>query len=58
VISAAFGNGLDFSFAAQLTNIAVEIAIEWLGCVQVTLSELAHRLLEYDTDSKIKTIYR
>ena len=53
VISAALANGLDFSFAAQLANIAAGIAIERLGCVQVTISELARRLLEYDTDTKI-----
>ncbi len=53
VISAALANGLDFCFAAQLANIAAGIAIERLGCIQVTLSELARRLLEYDTDTKI-----
>jgi len=53
VISAALANGLDISFAAQLANIAAGIAIERLGCVQVTISELARRLLEYDTDTKI-----
>ena len=53
VVCAALANGLDFSFAAQLANIAAGIAIERLGCAQVTLSELARRLLEYDTDTKI-----
>lgn len=53
VLSAALANRLDVSFAAQLANIAAGIAIERLGCVQVTISELARRLLEYDTDTKI-----
>jgi D-glycero-beta-D-manno-heptose-7-phosphate kinase len=53
VISTALANGLDISFAAQLANIAAGIAIERLGCVQVTISDLARRLLEYDTDTKI-----
>ena len=53
VISAAVANGLDICSAAQLANIAAGIEIERLGCVQVTISELARRLLEYDTDTKI-----
>ncbi len=53
VISAALANGLDLSIAVQLANIAAGIAIERLGCVQVTLAELAHRLLEFDSDSKV-----
>jgi D-glycero-beta-D-manno-heptose-7-phosphate kinase len=53
VISAALANGLDISSAAQLANIAAGISIERLGCVQVTISQLARRLLEYDTDTKI-----
>jgi D-glycero-beta-D-manno-heptose-7-phosphate kinase len=53
VFSAALANGLDLCFAAQLANIAAGIAIERLGCAQVTISELARRLLEFDTDTKI-----
>lgn len=49
----ALANGLDLQAAAQLANIAAGISIERLGCVQVTLSELAQRLLEYDSDTKI-----
>lgn len=48
-----FANGLDVYQAAQLSNIAAGLSIERLGCVQVTLSELAQRLLEYDSDTKI-----
>lgn len=53
VISAALANQLDISSAVELANIAAGIAIERLGCAQVTISLLARRLLEYDTDTKI-----
>lgn len=53
VISTALANGLDLSISTQLANIAAGIAIERVGCVQVTLSELAHRLLRFDSDSKV-----
>ena len=53
VVSAAIANGLNIESATELSNIAAGIAIERLGCAQVTISELAHRLLEYDTDTKI-----
>lgn len=53
VLSAALANGLDIRFAAQLANIAAGIAIERVGCVQVSVSELARRLLDYDSDTKI-----
>lgn len=52
-VSLALANGLDMTVAAQLANIAAGIAIERLGCVQVTLSEIARRLLEYDAETKI-----
>lgn len=44
---------IDIEIGAQLANIAAGIAIERLGCVQVTLPDLAHRLLEYDCETKI-----
>lgn len=44
---------LDIEVGAELANIAAGIAIERLGCAQVTLSDLAGRLLEYDCESKI-----
>lgn len=53
IICAAIGNGLDIHSAAQLANIAAGIAIERVGCAQVTISDLAQRLLEYDTETKI-----
>lgn len=53
IMSAALANRLDLSSAVQLANIAAGIAIERLGCAQITLAELACRLLEFDCDSKI-----
>lgn len=53
IICLGLANGLDMHVSAQLANIAAGISIERLGCVQVTLSELAQRLLEYDSDTKI-----
>lgn len=52
-ICLGLANGLDIHQAAQLANIAAGLAIERLGCVQISLSELASRLLEYDSDTKI-----
>lgn len=53
MICVGLANGLDIQLAAQLANIAAGLAIERLGCVQVTLAELAERLLEIDSDTKI-----
>ena len=53
MICLGFANGLNIHLAAQLANIAAGIAIERLGCVQVSLSDLAQRLLELDSDTKI-----
>lgn len=53
MISFALANQLDIRYAAQLANIAAGIAIERLGCVSVSLSEMAERLLEYDVENKI-----
>src|SRR5690606_14107411 len=53
VLTAAIANGLDLSIAVQLANIAAGIAIERLGCAQITLADLACRLLEFDADSKV-----
>lgn len=49
----ALANRLDIATAAQLSNISAGIAIERLGCVQVTLSEMAQRLVEFDLGTKI-----
>ncbi len=53
MICLGLANGLDIQLAAQLANIAAGLSIERLGCVQITLSELAQRLLETDSDTKI-----
>lgn len=53
VICLGLANGLNIQTAAQLANIAAGLAIERLGCVQVTLPELAARFLEYTSESKI-----
>ena len=53
VLSAALANGLDITSATQLANIAAGIEIERLGCAQVTISDLARRILEYEPDTKI-----
>lgn len=53
VLCLGAANGLNIQLAAQLANLAAGLAIEKIGCVQITLSELAARLLEYDTDTKV-----
>ena len=53
VLCLGLANGLDLPSIVQLSNIAAGIAIERLGCVQVTLAELAKRLLETDNRTKI-----
>ncbi len=52
-ICLALANGLDMDQAAQLANIAACISVERLGCVQVTLAELAQRLFEMNRNMKI-----
>jgi D-beta-D-heptose 7-phosphate kinase/D-beta-D-heptose 1-phosphate adenosyltransferase len=49
----SIANKLDLDHAAQLSNIGASIAIEYIGCAQITLSQFAKRLLEYDTENKI-----
>lgn len=53
MICVGLANQLDIHLTAQLANIAAGLAIERLGCVQVTLSQLAERLLEIDFATKI-----
>jgi D-beta-D-heptose 7-phosphate kinase/D-beta-D-heptose 1-phosphate adenosyltransferase len=53
LICLGLANGLEIEVAVQLANIAAGLSIERLGCVQVTLSEIARRLLEFDSDTKI-----
>ncbi|PIS01946.1 MAG: HldE protein [Chlamydiae bacterium CG10_big_fil_rev_8_21_14_0_10_42_34] len=53
MICLGLANGLNIHQAAQLGNIAAGISIERLGCAQITLSEIAARLLEVDSDTKV-----
>ena len=46
MLTYALGNELLYAEAAQLCNVAAGIAIEHVGCMRVTLSDLAHCLLE------------
>ncbi len=48
-----FASGLSLQEGLELSNIAAGIAIERLGCVRVSLSELAERLLETNCSNKI-----
>jgi rfaE bifunctional protein kinase chain/domain len=53
VLCLSLANQLDIASGVQLSNIAAGIAIERLGCIQVTLSQLAERLLKIDNRTKI-----
>ncbi len=46
-------NQLEIGMAIQLANLAAGIAIERLGCVQVSLPDIIRRFLEYDHEAKI-----
>lgn len=52
-LSAALANGLDLKSALHLSNVAAGIAIERIGCVRVTLADLASRLLQADAENKV-----
>ena len=49
----AVGNNLELHTAAELSNIAAGMAIERVGCAQITLAELARRLLDEDAANKV-----
>ncbi len=49
----AVANQLSYEEAAHLCNVAAGIAIEYVGCARVTLSDLAHRLLEHNMSNKV-----
>jgi D-beta-D-heptose 7-phosphate kinase/D-beta-D-heptose 1-phosphate adenosyltransferase len=53
MLSFSMGNNLDLKHSVQLSNVAAGMAIERLGCARITLSEMAHRLLEFDVVNKI-----
>jgi rfaE bifunctional protein kinase chain/domain len=53
MLACALGNRLSYIESAHLCNIAAGIAIEYVGCTRITLSDLAHRLLEKDVGNKV-----
>lgn len=53
MLAMALANGIDVAEAAQLSNAAASLAIEKMGCVRVTLSDLARRLLSLDIRNKV-----
>jgi D-glycero-beta-D-manno-heptose-7-phosphate kinase len=53
MITMGLGNKLSLSICAELSNVAASIAIQKIGCVQVTLSQIAERLLLMDNTNKI-----
>jgi len=48
-----FASDLDLKEGLELSNVAASIAIERLGCVRVSLSEIAERLLETNVSNKV-----
>jgi len=53
ILTYAVANQLSYTESAQLCNVAAGIAIEHVGCARVTLSDLAHRLLEQHIRYKV-----
>ncbi len=53
MLTYALANQLSYQEAAQLCNVAASIAIEHVGCAQVTLSALAYRLFEINRCHKV-----
>jgi rfaE bifunctional protein kinase chain/domain len=53
MLAYAIANQLSYEEAAQLCNVAAGIAIEHVGCVRVSLSDLALRLFEHNMSHKI-----
>lgn len=53
MLAYAIANQLTYDEAAQLCNAAAGIAIEHVGCVRVSLSDLALRLFEHNISHKV-----
>ncbi len=53
MLSYAVANQLPYEEAIQLCNIAAGIAIEYVGCARVTLSDLALRLFDQNISHKV-----
>lgn len=52
-LSCCIANGWDLKSAADLANVAASLSIEGVGCVAVTLSDLAKRLIHHHFTSKV-----
>jgi len=52
-LSCCVANGWDLKSAADLANVAASLSIEGVGCVAVTLSDLAKRLIHHHFTSKV-----
>lgn len=53
MMTMGMGNGLSPSVSAELSNVAASIAIQKMGCVRVTLSQVAEQLFLRDNSNKI-----
>ena len=53
MLTCALASGLSVAEAAQMSNIAAGIAIARFGCAQISIADLAHRLLERDVGNKV-----
>jgi len=53
MVTMSFASKLQLHDGLELSNVAAGIAIERLGCVRVSLSQLAERLLETNISNKI-----
>lgn len=53
VTTMSYAADLDLSEGLHLANVAASIAIERLGCVRVSLADIAERLLETDVINKV-----
>jgi D-glycero-beta-D-manno-heptose-7-phosphate kinase len=49
----SMANQIEISDAVHLANIAAGISVEHVGCVSVTLSDVARRMLEFHGENKI-----
>lgn len=53
MLTYSLANQLSYCESAQLCNIAAGIAIQQLGCARVSVTDLAHSLLEIDVSNKV-----
>ncbi len=53
MLTCGLASGLTISEATELSNLAAGIAIERFGCAQISIADLAKRLLEFDVRNKV-----